>query len=174
MYPMMHRSQAHGHARAPGPRTMKEVRSHNLAVTLEVPPLFTGQEETLTVRVSELASSAPVGGASVSVLVGWLDPRSGGRAVEELASTTSLQATEGSEKGVYRATHRFENQGANQILAEVRAREPQPGEPPIVVDVAVRPIVFDGRPMGGARSAMPMLVLGGLAMAVMMGLMLGR
>jgi len=150
---------------------VKEVQRDDLTVTLEVPPLRAGEAAFLTVRVHDSQTGEPQSGALVLVVVRALEPPAREDAEGASPATAVPRQSEGGGRGVYQLTHRFEEAGRYEILAKVQAGDEGLDRPPVVV--VVEQHVAPESP-GAGRFKTPMLVLGSIGMALMMGFMLLR
>jgi hypothetical protein len=125
---------------AAGATLIKEIMGPVVIIQLQVPPLHVEREETLTVRLRERTTGAPVSGCSIAVLIGRLESQPVGPSAEGLAQRVALEAREGRNPGVYRVTHRFQASGPHEIIAEAAPSGPGAGWTKIVV--GARPVVL--------------------------------
>jgi hypothetical protein len=150
---------------------VEEMRAGEVSISLEIPPLTAGEESILSVKIRDLRSRAPLTGAQVSFLVqqaGHLAADSAGHAAHEIRGR---RAEETAEKGTYQLKHVFAEAGMYRIAAEVRLSDRHEDVAPLVI-TATRKVGHEehgGHSMGISSLGM----LGGIGMALMMGVMMG-
>lgn len=143
---------------------VKEVQGDDVTATLEIPPLRAGKESELIVRVRDSGDGEPIRGARVSIAVmslrGTGDPEPGG-------GTVTYHAEASSHAGVYVASHRFEQIGSYEIMAEIHAGAESTYQPMLVV--SARQDAFSEMGSVSRKMRTPLFVLGAAGMLVMMG-----
>ncbi len=150
-----------GHRAEQGTALVKEIRQGDVKMTAEIPPLWTGRETALIVKVEDLSSGRPLSGAEVDVLV---QPK------DQAGMLKSVQgsAREGVEKGVYVFRQTFAEGGWYEIVFTVK-NTPGPGGTP--VSLAVQKEVLQAPKAdtsGHGRKPTTMYIFGGAMMVVMM------
>lgn len=149
-------------ARHMGPLTktvVREFEKEGVSVTLEVPSQRMHGISTLTVKVDETATGKPISGAKVIASIGR---------VEAPSAPTERDASERSEKGMYKFDYAFETSGLYEFTVKVWIGEDRSG-PPLILS-ATEEIYSQGGAMMNSSTA-PWVILGGIGMALMMILM---
>ncbi|MBI4396579.1 MAG: hypothetical protein HY548_05755 [Elusimicrobia bacterium] len=150
---MMHMGQmSHGGSKVQ--MIIKERDSGEITIRLEVPPLVVSQEAVLTVRLTDSATFGPLEPRKVEITVSSLPEK--------------IEAKPGRKEGDYEVRHVFTQEGKYEISA--RAVFDREEVSPVSVS-----LTQDVHPAGHGESrkvARPLLVLGGIGMALMMLLML--
>jgi len=161
------RADMHGPAspQAQGKAIIKEVQAEQLVVTLEVPPLHSGEAAKLWVRVADRESSTFRSDARVAMSIFPLAPGMGSRAG---TGTMTHVVTWNAADSAYVVVHRFEAIGSHEIMAEVHSAE-VPDRPPVVV--AVRQEVTSAVDRASRRFLVPLFVLSAAAMLGIMAFM---
>jgi hypothetical protein len=152
-----------GHSAEQGTALVKEVVQGDVKMTAEIPPLWTGREAVLTVKVDDLSSGRPVSGADVDVIVQRKDQ--GG-----MVKSIEGSAREGAEKGLYVFRQSFAEPGWYEIVFTVK-NTPGPGGTPaslIVRKEVLQASDSDAAGHGGRQSTTMFIIGGAMMMVVMM------
>lgn len=147
----------------------KEIPEKDARLTLDVPPLFTGEEATLVLTVSRTKNNAPLTGATVTFLIERLRQPEAGYADYDVVTSDERAAAEIADKDIYQVRYKFEEQGLHRITALTRIEAKEYVQAPLKIA-----IVQDvGRREGhdSEASVTPWMLVGGIGMAVMMLLM---
>jgi|SRR5579884_178660 len=148
-----------GHMRSSAETFVKEFDKEGASVALEVPSQRTHGISTLTVKVNETATGKPISGAKVIASI---------RRVEALSASTERDASETSEKGIYKLDYAFETSGLYEFTIKVWVGEDRSGLPLILS--ATEEVYSQGGAMMNSSTA-PWVILGGIGMALIMILM---
>ena len=149
-------------ARHMGPLTktvVREFEKEGVSVALEVPSQRMHGISPLTVKVNETATGKPISGAKVNASI---------RRVEAPSAPTERDASETSEKGMYKFDYVFETSGLYEFTVKVWIGEDRSG-PPLILS-ATEEIYSQGGAMMNSSTA-PWVILGGIGMALIMILM---
>ena len=155
-----------GHRAEAGTALIKEVRQGDVKMTAEIPPLWTGREAALTIKVEDLSSGRPLSGAEVDVTVQPKDHAG-------MLKSVQGSAREGAEKGVYVFRQTFAESGWYEIVFTVK-NTPGPGGTPaplIVRKEVLQAPDSDATGHGNSQST-TMYIIGGVAMVAMMLVMM--
>lgn len=150
---------------------VEEMRASEVSIVLEVPPLTAGEESILSVKIYDLRSRAPLAGAQVSFLIQQAEHPAAGSAGHAAHEIPARRAEEAAEKGIYQLKHVFAEAGVYQIAAEVWIDGEDQAASPLVIKATRE--VGHREHTGHSPGISPMAVLGGIGMALMMGVMMG-
>jgi len=146
----------------PAKTVVKEFAEKDVTLNLDVPPLAVGQGAALVAKVSRVQREAPILGAQVTfVIEREAEPH-------HFTIVAEREADEVAGKGEYRVRYTFEEPGLYRITARVWTGEKAQAEP-----LAIS-ITQDVHRQGGHKaegSTTPLVIIGGVVMAVMMVLM---
>ena len=148
-----------GHMPSSAETVVKEFDKEGASVALEVPSQRMHGISTLTVKVNETATGKPISGAKVIASI---------RRVEALSASTERDASETSEKGMYKFDCVFETSGLYEFTIKVWVGEDRSG-PPLILS-ATEEIYSQGGAMMNSSTA-PWVIWGGIGMALIMILM---
>lgn len=170
MHGMMQHGSSHQDHPANTPVTA-EIRTDEVSIVLEVPPLYAGEESIISVKIYALHSRIPQSGAQVTVLV----QQAGHAAADPTVHTTHAppvrRAEEAAEKGVYQLKYVFAEPGVYKVVAQIQLNGGDQAVPPLAVTTTQE---VGHRGHGGySMSISPMVVLGGIGMVLMMAAMMG-
>jgi len=162
----MHGDMSGGHSAEQGTALVKEIQQGDVKMTAEIPPLWTGREAALIVRVEDLSSGRPVSGAEVDVTVQRKDQAGMVKSVEG-------SAREGAEKGVYIFRQTFLESGWYEIAFTVK-NTPGPGGTPASLIVRKEVLQASDSDATGhdGRQSTTMFIIGGAMMVMMLAFML--
>jgi hypothetical protein len=98
----------------------KEIPEKDARLTLDVPPLFTGEEATLVLTASRTKNNALLAGTTVTFLIERLRQPEAGYAGYDVVTSDERAAEEIAGKGIYQVRYKFEEQGLHRITALTR------------------------------------------------------
>jgi hypothetical protein len=145
----------------------KEIPEKDARLTLDVPPLFAGEEATLVLTAGRIQNGAPLTGATVTFLIERLRQPEAGHADYDVVTSDEREAEEIADNGIYQARYKFGEQGLYRItaLARIEADVQTPVKIAIVQDAGQR----EGH--DNDASVTLWMIVGGIGMAAMMLLM---
>src|SRR5581483_11506805 len=138
-----------GHMRSSAETFVREFEKEGASVALEVPSQRMHGISTLTVKVNETATGKPISGAKVIASI---------RRVEALSASTERDASERSEKGMYKFDYVFETSGLYEFTVKVWIGEDRSG-PPLILS-ATEEIYSQGAMMNSSTA--PWVISGGI------------
>lgn len=148
----------------------KELQTHDVTVTLEVPPVVTGQAAMLAVKVRENQRGVPIAGASVTFTIQGPTQLTE-RLSEQALALAEIQAEEVPQAGLYRLRHTFQESGPHEVTAKVRMRPEDKASSPLIV-TAIQQVADPDE----SRKWLPVIGVAaigiGIAMAAMMAAMI--
>lgn len=152
----------------PAKTAVKEFAEKDVTLSLDVPPLAVGQEAALVAQVSRVQREATIPGAQVTFVIEREAQPGEGRAGRLFTIIAEREAGEIAEKGAHQLRYTFEEPGLYRITARVWTGEKARAEP-----LAIS-IIQDAQRQEGHKaegSTTPLVIIGGVVMAVMMILM---
>ncbi len=165
--PMMgiHDTQG-GSSQRLGNTIVKEFHKKDMKISLEIPPLLSGEEISIIIRINDITGNKPVSGAKVISMVQRLEQSGHLHAPEPIGYKTK----EIYGKGLYISKHRFEKDGLHEITVKVMNIEGNDIDPPIVISTIQKVGHQNSQDIKSAFK--PMVILGGIAMVAMMVFMM--
>jgi hypothetical protein len=168
------RSREHGgRGTAQGQTFVKETRHDNIKISAEVPPLWAGEEASLTLRIEDALSGKPISGAAVDIVVRRAERAEHAgtqHGAESAEKTVHGKAAEGAEKGVYVFNQKFAEPGWYEITFTITGLQKQGAAVPVSHTVK-KEVIPAHEPEGkdhGKTGGKSMLLIGGAMMVVMM------
>ena len=152
----------------PAKAVVKEFAEKDVTLSLDVPPLAVGREAALVAKVSRVRREAPIPGAQVTFVIEREAQPGEGRAGRLFTIVAEREAGEIAGKGAHQLRYTFEEPGLYRITARVWTGEKAQAEPlaiSIIQDVHRQ----EGHKAEGSTT--PLVIIGGVVMAVMMVLM---
>lgn len=153
-------------------RVIEETRLGSMVLTLDVPALRVGQEETLTLAVVDASTAQPVSGLTVTFAVrraggghvGGGAPTHGSGHTGDAGETTAATAATAVLPGTYAVRHTFGQAGPVEIWATVSRDGMASSTLRVTQDVHAT----SGGHGEGTRALAPLAALGGVVMMVAM------
>lgn len=158
--------QRQGHART----IEKEIPEKDARLTLDVPPISTGDEATLVLSASRIQDGTPITGAKVVFLVERLQEPGTEHAEHHVTAGAESQAEEIAGKGKYQLRYRFGEHGLYRITGKVWTDGGDASPTPLVIAVTQEVNQGEGHETG--KSTTSIVVIGGIGMAIMMLIMI--
>ncbi|MGB3940871.1 MAG: FixH family protein [Candidatus Manganitrophaceae bacterium] len=144
-------------------RLTKTFVKEGVSVALEIPGRRMNAISVLTVKINETATGKPISGAKVLGSIERVDGVS--------SAPTEPEASETSEKGIYKLDYAFETSGLYEFTIKAWVGEDRSG-PPMTLS-ATEEIYSQGGAMMNSSTA-PWVILGGIGMALTMILKKGN
>lgn len=153
----------------PAKTVEKELTERDVILSLHIPLLSMGEESTFTLRVNRISTGTPVTGAKVAFLFEQIQAGKE-HAGHYLKTFTEHKADEIAEEGVYQLKYISEEHGLYRITARVWMGEEVETATPLTIALTQKVTVVQANHRA-KNSITPMVVIGGIAMAVMMLIM---
>ena len=144
----------------------KELQTQDVTVTLEVPPIVTGQEAMLAVKIRENQNGEPKTGANVTFTIQGLTELKE-RVSEQIQALPELQAEEVPQAGFYRLRHTFQKSGSYEVTAQVQTRPEDKASTPLIVTA-----IQDVADPDESRKWLPVIGVAAIGMGIVMVLMM--
>ncbi len=157
--------QMQGHART----IEKEIPETDTRLSLDVPPISTGDEATLILTASRIQDGTPITGAKVVFHVERMQPPVSEHAEHHIISGAEREAEEIDGKGMYKSRYRFEEHGLYRITGRVWIDKDESATP-LTISVTQEAALSEGRHTDDSTVAMT--IIGGIGMALMMLIMI--
>ena len=157
--------------RSVGRTVIRQLHTESAEINLEIPPLFVGEEATITVGLGALQGGAPISDALVTFRFQRIDRTLSGSERGPLDDGIAHPATARATPGSYLSKHTFEEQGTYEITARIWTGGKTEGVAPLMIS-EIQEVTLPEETRGWRRMG-AMGLVGGAGMVLMMVIGMG-